>query len=199
MSSVDISLGIEYLEVTADDLCRPVAFDRLGTRVPAAHDALGIERDDRVVPYPFDEQPVSRLGGATRGEVARDFSEASMLAVFAKLSEDDARPEAASILPQPSSSKRPSLRALWISRAGFPAATSFSGQNFEQFWPMDLVGLVACHALRPRVPGQHGTLGVQHEDAIVPNAVDQKAEVHLPLIRFRMTERVGAIARELTG
>src|SRR3984957_12731557 len=51
-----IFLGIEHLEVPADDFIRVVSLDALGAGVPVADDAIGVEHIDGVVDDPLDQQ-----------------------------------------------------------------------------------------------------------------------------------------------
>ena len=56
-----ILLGVETREVLAEDFLARVALEALGARVPACHDAGGVQHVDGVVRHRFDQEAVAPL------------------------------------------------------------------------------------------------------------------------------------------
>ena len=116
--------------MAADDLVRPVALDRLRAGVPALHDAVGVQHEDRVVAHALHQQRAPRrtqlfLAAGAR-QVARDLGVAGELAhrsaqgvmiTLAQKREPSLRSR------QPSSSKRPRACASRSSSRGQLEAT----------------------------------------------------------------------------
>src|SRR5262249_27110590 len=97
---------VESGEVLAQDLSGGIAVEALGPRVPAGHDAAGIEHEEGVVGDALDQHAKATLALEERtlpfhalGDVARDLGEADQLAVIVQdRLQDRIGPEAAAVL-----------------------------------------------------------------------------------------------------
>ena len=85
---------------------------------------------------------------------------------------------------QPSSSKRPSPAATSSSCAGQPRATASRRIEAREVLADDLVGPVALEPLGPGVPGEDVASRVEHEDRVVPDALDEEPKALLALPQF---------------
>src|SRR5580704_388987 len=56
-SSLNIGRGIELREMLANDFFGPIAFDSLGSGIPAGDQTIRIQREDGIVQHALDHQP----------------------------------------------------------------------------------------------------------------------------------------------
>ena len=177
---------VEDAEVAADDLVGGVALQCLRAGVPAAHRAVHVEHEDGVVAHAVHQQPEALLAGAqfllvalALGEVARDLDEAVELAAGPAHGRDDhVGPEARAVLAQ-----APAFvleAALGRGPAQFllrPSGRDGLGRiEDREMLADDLLARIALELLRAGVPGDHAALRVQHEDAVIDDALDQELE-----------------------
>ena len=163
--------------------CESVARNSSLIRVAAlrrdARAALGLE--DRLA---LRAARLQGLGALSLGQVARDLAKPSRRparrasAVMMTLAQNR---EPSLRTRQPSSSKRPSAVATCSSCSGQPLSTASCGIEAREVLADDLVGAVALDALGAGVPGRDVAVGVEHEDRVVLDALDQQAEALLAL------------------
>lgn len=172
-----------------DDFLRPITLDPLGTEIPTADVAVGIEHVNRIIRDALNEPAELFLALADRlfscsafGQVARDLGIADELAGGTTDRIDDhMRPEAASILAlAPAFSLEPAVllsrgertrrhscgAVLWQIETGKMLAENFGRR-------------VTLEALRASIPACDDAFGAQHIDSIVGDGIDQEAKASL--------------------
>ena len=84
---------------------------------------------------------------------------------------------------QPSSSNTPVSVATFEFVLGQSACERFGGVEARKVLADDLVGSVSLEALGAGVPGENVAVGIQHENRIVPHALDEQPEALLALLQ----------------
>jgi hypothetical protein len=198
---------IEPREVLADDLRGTVALDPLRAQVPARHAAIGVQHEDRVVLHGLDHEPEAFFAlahllflQAALGEVARDLGETDQLPSRLMCGCDhDVGPEPRSILPDPPPFVlEAALGARDLQLEVRPSAGKrVGGIEDGEVFADDLVGTVELHPLRAHVPARHDPLGVDREDRVVVDALQEQPELlfadpsHLANLVGRRLGRLG--------
>src|ERR1019366_8842045 len=186
LAGPDFFFGIEAREMLPDDLARSVALEALGAGVPRGHVARRIEDEDRVLLHRSDEQPDALLaplelsfGTPSFGEVAGHLSEADQAtSLVANGREDDVRPELRPVLSNAPAFFLEATLAL----GDLERMVALAGRDL--FWrvedrevPSDDLGrLVTVHPPGAGVPRGDDAVHVEHEDAVVHDALDEQAE-----------------------
>src|SRR6185369_6548557 len=171
--------GIERREVLAENLLGLVTLDAACALVPARDATFRVEHEDPVVLHAPNEHAKALLALAERllpslprREVARHLGEADEPAArIAEWGDDDARPEARTIL-----SDAPSLvpdLSLTLGREelglGLSRCQIFGRVEDREVPADDLVGRVPLDALRPGVPAEDHARWIESEDRVVPH------------------------------
>src|SRR6185295_10820238 len=177
-----------------DDFLGRVPLDALRPGVPSGNAAVRVEQENGVVLHTVNQQAKSLLAFAQRflgllafGQVASDFQESAHAAIaISQGGEYDVCPKPASVLAQPPALvlKSPVLRRSFQFRCGPPAGDRLFGVKAVEGLADDLVGLVAFDALGSRIPTQHCSFSIEHENGVVLDACYQLAEVLVDLTQF---------------
>src|SRR5581483_4865197 len=170
----------------SDHLVRVVARHALGPGVPARDRPLGAQQEDRDVPDPVDQLAVALLalaeelvGALAVGHVPGHLREAAEpTPLVPQRGQGDAGPEARAVLADP-----PTLALVvpLLRRGAQVLVRTVGGDVFRREEPRvgladDLIGPVSLDALGPRVPAGDVPAPVEHEDRVVPHALDQEPE-----------------------
>ena len=184
--------------MTPDDLSRAVALEPFGARVPGRDVAVQVEHEDGVVADAFDDEPESLLalaqrlfGLASLGEISGHLGEPGQLASFvAERRDHHVRPESRSVLPNPPAFvlETPRIRGGAQLELGEPPGDQLARVEDREVLPDDLGGGIALDALGAGVPAQDVPVGVQREDGVVPDALDQQA-IQVALVRRKAPAR----------
>src|SRR5690606_6469223 len=121
------------------------------------------------------------LGAAPLADVAGDLGEADEPAALPDRVDDDAGPEAAAVLAHaPAFALVAAVLARLLQRARRDPRRAVLGRvEAREVEADDLLGGVALDALRARVPVGDDAVGVEHEEGVIGDALDEEAELAL--------------------
>ena len=176
----------EHAVVLAYDLLRGIALDELRAAVPALDLAQRVQHVDCIVAHALDQQPEALLALAQRlllqaplGQVARDLAETGQAAVgIAQRGDHHVRPENVAVLAHAPAFLF--VGAVLRRKPQFMVGPHFLlcglGVEDREMPAYDLVGAIPLEPDCTRVPGQHDSRRVEHEDRVVLNGFDQQTE-----------------------
>src|SRR5579872_918547 len=167
----------------ADDFLFGITFDPARTGVPVGDMAVRVQHVDGVIGDAADQQAEAALcfqrremGRALLGHVAGHFGEAKQSAIPADRVDQHLRPEQGAILAD--------TPALGGEAAGFrrclqgtvwdAGGAVLFGVEAGEVLPDDFVGRIALDVLGARIPAHDVAGGVEHEDRIVHDTLDQQ-------------------------
>src|SRR5690606_26811253 len=126
------------------------------------------------------------LGATTLGQVARDLAKADQPAVRrAQRGDDDVGPEPGAVLADaPAVVLEPAVLAGQSQFGAGPVAlVGLVGIEDGEMFAQDLIGGVAVDRLPAAGPGDDVAAGVEHEDGVVADALDEEPELLLPAMQ----------------
>src|SRR5690242_7390210 len=182
---------VKNREVSADDLVCRVALDAARALVPRRDMAGRIQHEDGVIFYGLDEEAEALFAQAEflfrvtpLREIACDLRETHQLAVrCSERGNNDVGPEAGAVLSDsPAFVLKASITRSDLQLPGrLSAGYILIRVENREVLADDLVRCVALHTNRARVPAEHVPAGIQGEDGVVHDALDQKAVEGRPL------------------
>src|SRR6185312_5423295 len=191
LAGLDVLFRIETGKMLADDLVGGIALEALGSGVPRRNVSGRVENEDGVVLHRGDQKPKPLLassqvlvGALSLAQIARDLAETNEApGAISERRDHHIGPKTRTVLPD----TPPFFFEAPLVGGGLELQLTFAGADLvrrvedREVSADDLRRRVPVHALGARIPGDDAAADVEHEDAVIDDALDEQAK---PVLAF---------------